>query len=65
MPDTSRTGTNLLIAAVAGAGVFFVLRNPSLRRFVWQTLRTGLSSTLPAFLLSQGRGALNAAGQSS
>ncbi len=55
--------SNLMLAAVAGAAVYYVLRTPSLRRLTWRLTRTALTSALPALLAREVTEAWEASGR--
>ena len=61
-PKRARATANILMAAAAGAVAYVVLRTPSLRHAVWRAVRTGLTVTLPGYLLHEAREAWQVSG---
>jgi hypothetical protein len=51
--STARTIANTLLGAGAIAALWYVARTPPLRRVALGLLRTGVTVTLPAFLLRE------------
>jgi hypothetical protein len=46
--EQARKTADILIGAAAVGAAYFILRNPALRRMVWQLARTALVATAPA-----------------
>jgi hypothetical protein len=60
---SSRTTADLLVAAALGAVAYLVVRTPPLRRAAWRAVRTGLTVTLPGYVMHELRDAWRASAE--
>ncbi|MGH9345851.1 MAG: hypothetical protein ACRD26_01160 [Vicinamibacterales bacterium] len=53
--DTRGAIQDLAVVGVAAIAIYFVARNPSLRRTAWRAVKYGLFTAAPAFLWQETR----------
>ncbi len=60
---TARTVANLVLGAAGAAAAYYVLKHPRLRRAALRALKTGLTNTIPGYLVKEATDAWRETGQ--